>query len=71
MMYEQKRLATQVKMYIVIPIFKKMCVIKTKKPQINSFVDFVYGYWIYNYICSLCLSPLKLRVQILLMTRCT
>ena len=41
MMYEQERLATQVKMYIVIPIFKKMCVIKTKKPQINSFVDFV------------------------------
>jgi hypothetical protein len=30
-----------------------------------------YGSWIYNYLCYQWLSPLKLRVQILLMARCT
>ena len=30
-----------------------------------------YGCWIYNYLCSQCLSPLKLWVGISLMARCT
>jgi hypothetical protein len=29
------------------------------------------GSWIYNYLCNQCLSPLKLRVLILLMARCS
>jgi hypothetical protein len=30
-----------------------------------------YGSWINNYLCNLCLSPLKLWVRISLMARCT
>jgi len=30
-----------------------------------------YGSWICNYLCSRCLSPLTLWVQIPLMARCT
>jgi len=30
-----------------------------------------YGSWIYNYLCNLCLLPLKLWVQIPIMVRCT
>ena len=30
-----------------------------------------YGSWIYNYLCNLCLLPLKLWVQIPLMARCS
>jgi hypothetical protein len=31
----------------------------------------LYGSWIYNYLCNQCLSPLKLWVRISLMARCT
>jgi hypothetical protein len=30
-----------------------------------------YGSWIYNYLCNQCRSPLKLRVRIPFMARCT
>ena len=30
-----------------------------------------YGSWIYNYLCNQCLSPLMLRVRILIRARCT
>jgi hypothetical protein len=30
-----------------------------------------YGSWIYNYLCSECISPLMLWVRISIMTRCT
>ena len=30
-----------------------------------------YSSWIYNYLCNLCLSPLKLWVWILIMVKCT
>ena len=30
-----------------------------------------YGNWIYNYLCNQCLSPLMLRVRILIRARCT
>ena len=36
--------------------------------QSSSWSD---GYWIYSYLCNQCLSPLKLRVWIPLMARCT
>ena len=31
----------------------------------------MYGTWIYNYLCNLCLSPLTLWVRIPLMAMCT
>ena len=30
-----------------------------------------HGSWIYNYLCNQCLSPLMLRVRILIRARCT
>jgi hypothetical protein len=30
-----------------------------------------FGSWIYNYLFNQCLSPLTLRIQILLMVKCT
>jgi len=31
----------------------------------------LYGCWIYNYLCSRCLSPLMLWVRLTLRARCT
>jgi len=31
----------------------------------------LYGSWIYSYLCNQCLSPLMLRVQISIRARCT
>jgi len=33
--------------------------------------SWLYGSWIYNYLYNQCLSPLTLRVRIMLMARCT
>ena len=33
--------------------------------------SWLYGSWVYNYLCNQCLSPLILWVQILFMARCT
>jgi hypothetical protein len=33
--------------------------------------SWLYGSWIYNYLCNQCLSPLKLWVLTLFMARCT
>ena len=33
--------------------------------------SWLYGGWMYNYLCNQCLSPLNLWVWILLMARCT
>jgi len=33
--------------------------------------SWLYGSWIYSYLCHQCLLPLTLWVQILLMARCT
>ena len=37
------------------------CIFYTKR---GDSLSWSYGSWIYNYICSQCLSPLTLRVQI-------
>jgi len=33
--------------------------------------SWLYGSWIYNYLCNQCLSSLKLWARISLMARCT
>jgi len=33
--------------------------------------SWLYGSWIYNYLCNQCLSPLMLWVQTPFMARCT
>jgi hypothetical protein len=37
----------------------------------GQFWPWLYGSWIYNYLCNQCLSPLKLWVWIPLKARCT
>ena len=42
------------------------------KPKIRwPLWSWLYGSWIYNYLCNQCLSPLKLWVRTLFMARCT
>ena len=38
---------------------------------VEAVVVVIVWYWIYNYLCNQCLSPLKLWVRIPFMARCT
>jgi hypothetical protein len=42
-----------------------------KKIYLGPSWPWSYGSWIYNYLCSQCLSPLMLRVRISIRARCT
>jgi hypothetical protein len=46
-----------------------------RQPPVSTFGgasgSWSYAYWIYNYLCNQCLSPLKSEVWILLTVRCT
>jgi len=37
----------------------------------GSLWSWSYDSWIYKYLCNQCLSPLKLRVRVPFMARCT
>ena len=39
--------------------------------ELGMSLSWLYGSWIYNYLCNQCLSPLKLWVRIPFMSRCT
>ena len=45
--------------------------LQTKKILNPQKWSWLYGSWIYNYLCNQCLSPLKLWVWTLFMARCT
>jgi len=47
------------------------CLGLTSSNFLGSFWPWLYGSWIYNYLCNQCLSPLKLWVWIPFMVRCT
>jgi hypothetical protein len=48
-------------------VFIMIVVYSARRP----FGPCTYGSWIYNYLCSQCLSPLMLWVRISIKTRCT
>ena len=45
--------------------------IKYQMSLLNKGALWLYGSWIYNYLCNQCLSPLKLWVRTLFIARCT
>jgi hypothetical protein len=65
---EQQMYCTMLTWYNgVCPIFRRS---DSPKALSNSDI-WLYGSWIYNYLCNQFLSPPKLWVRILLMVRCT
>jgi hypothetical protein len=60
--------------YLVIVLFLNPLSLGNSSTSSSSWswsCSWSYGSWIYNYLCNQCLSPLKLRVQILFIARCT
>ena len=56
------------------PIHSQVCTCRIWSlihSQVRPSWSWLYGSWIYNYLCNQCLSPLKLWVWIPLMVKCT
>jgi hypothetical protein len=68
--------ALLVMMYIYCMFYRTIWDIENKQPLFTftsrvPWWPWLYGSWIYNYLCNQCLSPLLLWVQISIRVRCT